>query len=124
MAALTFGLETADISWFIPSANGQMFNIFISYPGQAPVGKWNEPGDVEEMRDHFKEFDPMVCQMLTLVTSVREWVLADLPAVPRWVSKTCHVALLGDAVHAMLPYLAQGAAHAIEDGALCGTWSG
>ncbi|EGW35564.1 salicylate hydroxylase [Spathaspora passalidarum NRRL Y-27907] len=100
-----------------PIRNGEMYNIVMSHPGQASVGKWNEPGDVNEMRNHYKTFDPVVRQLLTHVKSVLKWVLADLPKLPRWVSKSGKVVLIGDAAHAMLPYLAQGAAQAIEDGA-------
>ncbi|KAK6205239.1 salicylate hydroxylase [Scheffersomyces amazonensis] len=100
-----------------PIRNGEMYNIVMSHPGQASVGKWNEPGDVEEMRAHYKNFDPVVRQLLTHVKTVLKWVLADLPMLPRWVSEHGHVLLIGDAAHAMLPYLAQGAAQAIEDGA-------
>ncbi|MFM8353893.1 MAG: FAD-dependent monooxygenase [Gammaproteobacteria bacterium] len=41
------------------------------------------------------------------------WALHDHPPLPAWHSG--RVALLGDACHPMLPYLAQGAAMAIED---------
>ena len=100
-----------------PIRNGEMYNIVMSHPGQASVDKWNEPGNVEEMKNHYKNFDPVVCQLLTHVKTVLKWVLADLPKLPRWVSQSGQVALIGDAAHAMLPYLAQGAAQAIEDGA-------
>jgi len=100
-----------------PIRNGEMYNIVMSHPGQASVGKWNEPGDVNEMRDHYKNFDPVIRQLLTHVKTVLKWVLADLPMLPRWVSDSGRVVLIGDAAHAMLPYLAQGAAQALEDGA-------
>ncbi|KAK6459478.1 uncharacterized protein RJT20DRAFT_147171 [Scheffersomyces xylosifermentans] len=100
-----------------PIRNGEMYNIVMSHPGQASIGKWNEPGNVDEMRNHYKNFDPVVCQLLTHVKTVLKWVLADLPMLPRWVSDSGKVVLIGDAAHAMLPYLAQGAAQAIEDGA-------
>ncbi|KAG5418672.1 hypothetical protein I9W82_004200 [Candida metapsilosis] len=99
-----------------PIRNGEMYNIVMSHPGRATVGKWNEPGDVEEMRNHYKNFDPVVRQLLNHVKTVLKWVLADLPKLPGWVSKSGKVVLIGDAAHAMLPYLAQGAAQAIEDG--------
>jgi 2-polyprenyl-6-methoxyphenol hydroxylase-like FAD-dependent oxidoreductase len=44
---------------------------------------------------------------------VYKWALLDRDIPPAW--STGRVALLGDACHAMLPYLAQGAAMAIED---------
>ncbi|ANB14630.1 hypothetical protein AWJ20_2235 [Sugiyamaella lignohabitans] len=100
-----------------PIRNGKMYNIVMSHPGQAAVGKWAEPGDIEEMKNHYKNFDPVVVQLLTHVKTVLKWVLADLPTLPRWVSKSGQTVLIGDAAHAMLPYLAQGAAQAIEDGA-------
>jgi salicylate hydroxylase len=43
------------------------------------------------------------------------WALFDRPPLERWsVGRTT---LLGDACHPMLPFMAQGAAQAIEDGA-------
>ena len=44
------------------------------------------------------------------------WSLFFRPPVENWSSQ--RVTLLGDAVHATLPYLAQGACMAIEDGAV------
>uniref|UniRef100_A0A060T0J4 ARAD1C08558p n=1 Tax=Blastobotrys adeninivorans TaxID=409370 RepID=A0A060T0J4_BLAAD len=100
-----------------PIRNGELYNIVMSHPGRATVGKWSEPGNVDEMRNHYKGWDPVVVQLLTHVKSVLKWVLAEMPILPRWVSKSGRVVLLGDACHAMLPYLAQGAAQALEDGA-------
>ena len=45
--------------------------------------------------------------------SWRRWPLHGRPAIPRWSHGA--VTLLGDAAHPMLPFLAQGAAQAIED---------
>ena len=44
------------------------------------------------------------------------WALNNRPPVERW--STERVTMLGDAVHATLPYMAQGAAMAIEDAAV------
>ena len=41
------------------------------------------------------------------------WAGADLPELPRW--SRGNILLTGDAAHATLPYLAQGAAMALED---------
>lgn len=98
-----------------PIRNGELYNIVMSHPGVASVGKWSEPGDLKQMRDHYKHFDPVVRRLLSKVDGVLKWVLADLPILPRWVNG--RAALIGDAAHAMLPYLAQGAAQSIEDGA-------
>ena len=44
------------------------------------------------------------------------WSLHTRPTIEAW--STARVTILGDAAHATLPYLAQGAAMAIEDGAV------
>lgn len=100
-----------------PMRDGQVYNIVMVHPGEAPVGKWNLPGNLDEMRDHYKNFEPVIKQVLTHVTGCLEWVLADIPSLPRWVSAGGRVCLIGDAAHAMLPFLSQGAAQAVEDGA-------
>lgn len=100
-----------------PIRNGELYNMVMSHPGRAPVGKWNVPGDLEEMKHHYRNFDPVVQRLLTKVKLVLKWTLADLPQLPRWVSELGKVVIIGDAAHAMLPYLAQGAAQALEDGA-------
>jgi salicylate hydroxylase len=46
----------------------------------------------------------------------QKWALLDRPPLARWGKGP--VTLLGDAAHPMLPYLAQGAAMAIEDAAV------
>jgi salicylate hydroxylase len=48
--------------------------------------------------------------------SCYRWSLFYRPPIAKW--STRHVTMLGDAVHATLPYLAQGAAMAIENGAV------
>lgn len=101
-----------------PIRGGSQYNIVMSHPGQASVGKWNEPGDIDEMNRTYEKFDPVVRKTLSYVDKALKWTLADLPALPRWRSKNGRVVLVGDAAHAMLPYLSQGAAQAMEDGAV------
>ncbi|GAB7347511.1 hypothetical protein MBLNU459_g4412t1 [Dothideomycetes sp. NU459] len=101
-----------------PIRAGSEFNIVMSHPGQASVGKWNEPGDIAEMNRTYENFDPTVLQFLSYVDSALKWTLADIPSLKRWRSKSGRVILLGDSAHAMLPYMSQGAAQAMEDGAV------
>lgn len=120
-----------------PIRQGAMYNMVLSHPGKAAVGRWNEPGNLEEMKAHYANFDPVIQKVLSKVSDCLKWKLADLPPLPKWVSKSGKVVLIGDAAHAMVPYLAQvspstksvllqplnldkGAATAIEDGAALG----
>lgn len=50
--------------------------------------------------------------------SFLKWRLYDLDLVERWVHPSGKAALLGDACHPMLPYMASGAAMACEDAAV------
>jgi len=81
------------------------------------VGRWNEPGNVAEMRKHFSNWDPVIQQVLSHIEECRKWKLAYLPPLEKWVSDSGRVVLIGDAAHGMLPYMAQGAAVSIKDGA-------
>jgi salicylate hydroxylase len=100
-----------------PIRNGEMYNLVLVNPGKASVGKWNEPADVEEMRKSYADWEPTVRQLLSHVTSYLKWKLAYVLPLERWVSDSGRIVIIGDAAHAMLPLMAQGAAVSIEDGA-------
>lgn len=74
---------------------------------------WNEPGDSNELQKAFTGWHPEVTELLAATGSCYLWALFDRPPLKQWTDQ--NVALLGDACHPMLPFLAQGAAMAIED---------
>tara|TARA_R110000751_G_scaffold307911_2_gene435202 strand:- start:8418 stop:9614 length:1197 start_codon:yes stop_codon:yes gene_type:complete len=74
---------------------------------------WNEPGDIHELRETFTGWHPEVTELLAATESCFLWALFDRQPLSQWTDH--NVALLGDACHPMLPFLAQGAAMAIED---------
>lgn len=74
---------------------------------------WNECGDINELKGAFEGWHPEVTELLAAADSCFLWALFDRKPLNQWVDK--NVALLGDACHPMLPFLAQGAAMAIED---------
>ena len=76
---------------------------------------WTERGDVEHALAAFAGWHPQVRAILGAVEQTYVWALHDRPPLERW--SMGRVTLLGDACHAMLPFMAQGAAQAIEDGA-------
>jgi len=61
-----------------------------------------------------------VRKLLGFVQSTLKWRLMDRKPLAKWVHDSGRVILLGDACHPMLPYRAQGASMAIEDGAVLG----
>jgi salicylate hydroxylase len=63
----------------------------------------------------FEGWHPQVSDILGAVDETFIWGLFDRNPMARW--SVGRVTLLGDACHAMLPFMGQGAAQAIEDGA-------
>ena len=96
-----------------PVRAGAAVNLVAVTPGRLPSEGWSEPGDPAALRAAFADAEPAARTLLEAVDSVARWSLAELAPLPTWVGEG--VALLGDAAHPMLPYLAQGAAMAIED---------
>lgn len=83
-------------------------------------GENQSVGTNEEVRKAFKGWDPRIDKMLEYVTEVLEWRLYTHKELPNWVHDSGKMCLIGDAAHAMTPYLAQGAAMGIEDSAILG----
>ncbi len=77
---------------------------------------WTEPGDPAELQADFAGWPPVVRAICAAATTPFRWALFDRPPLPAWTKG--RVTLLGDAAHPMLPFLAQGAAMAIEDAAV------
>ncbi|WP_417506565.1 FAD-dependent monooxygenase [Marinomonas gallaica] len=74
---------------------------------------WREAGDVEELRSKFIGWHPEVTSVLDACDETFLWALNGRPTLPKWHDE--RLVLLGDACHPMLPFMAQGAAMAIED---------
>jgi 6-hydroxynicotinate 3-monooxygenase len=77
---------------------------------------WSTTGDVRVLREAFEAFHPEARAVIDAAPDVHKRPLVDRDPLERWVDGK--VALLGDASHPMTPYMAQGAAMAIEDGAI------
>lgn len=74
---------------------------------------WSQQGDIAQLKGLFVGWHPHVQEILGATHNTFLWALHDREPLSSWVDKK--VALLGDACHPMLPFLAQGAAMAIED---------
>ncbi len=74
---------------------------------------WTTAGDVTELRRVFSGWHPRIETLLRAVSDVNIWALYDKPELTRWSDGL--VVLLGDSCHPTLPFLAQGAAMAMED---------
>lgn len=104
--------------------SGTMLNIVLLVPDDLPAGVARQPGSLEEMRELFNGWDPVLTKFLSKVETVDKWKLMHMDELPRWVNEHSNLVLIGDSCHPMLPYLAQGANSSIEDGAVLGTLLG
>jgi salicylate hydroxylase len=82
------------------------------------VESWTEQGDFDELRQDFAGWHSDIQLLLEGVdkTQLYKWALFDRAPMPQWGKG--RVTLLGDACHPTLPFMAQGAAMAIEDAAV------
>jgi len=82
------------------------------------VESWTESGDYNELKSDFAGWHSDIQQLIDHAErdSLFKWALYDRAPMPRWGKG--RVTLLGDACHPTLPFMAQGAAMAIEDAAV------
>ena len=82
------------------------------------IESWNQPADLDEVKQTFARWNPQVQSIIAAAPQEAcfKWALFDRKPMTRWSHG--RVTLLGDACHATLPFLAQGACMAIEDAAV------
>jgi salicylate hydroxylase len=99
-----------------PVRRSELFNqvaVFRSTRYKPDSDDW---GTVEELEAKFAPMHRLVRASLQTIGRERRWTMYDRPPLANWVRGP--IALLGDAAHPMLQYLAQGACQALED-AVC-----
>ncbi|KAL4866547.1 hypothetical protein BDV12DRAFT_210382 [Aspergillus spectabilis] len=101
---------------------GKLFNMVLLVPDDIPEDSLatTVEGNVEEMCKLFEGWDPRIEKLLKLCQSVQKWQLCIRLGECDWTDRTGSWVMIGDAVHATLPYLASGAGMAFEDGAVLG----
>jgi salicylate hydroxylase len=109
--ALRLGPQGHVVTYWV--RGGELLNVVAIVESDWREDGWVIPAEVEELRGAFRAWDPALHRIFDAALDVHKWALLDRTVPDRWAFG--RVALLGDACHAMLPYLAQGAAMAIED---------
>ena len=77
---------------------------------------WSARGDVAELRAAYAGFHPEVRMVLDAAPECHKWAILERAPLATWSQG--RIVLIGDAAHPMTPYMAQGAATAIEDAAV------
>ncbi|KAK3115297.1 hypothetical protein LTR53_005520 [Teratosphaeriaceae sp. CCFEE 6253] len=92
------------------------FNLLMVIPDDKKMQGYKAPATGKEVREAYAGWNQLTQKLLALIPEdVERWRLIDLPPVSNWIHPSNRLVVIGDAVHATLPYLAQGAAMAIED---------
>lgn len=95
----------------------QSYNfVFVTKSSETLSGKWKQNGSVAELREYFNGWHSDVNEIIELVDErhLFRWGLFHHARMKlSWSHK--RIVLLGDAIHTTMPFLAQGAALAIED---------
>ncbi|CUH66620.1 3-hydroxybenzoate 6-hydroxylase 1 [Thalassovita gelatinovora] len=97
-----------------PLRGGSALNLVAVQERHAWVDEgWSHQDSPDTLRATFADFGPEVQKMLARVETVHLWGLFRHPVARHWQGGNS--ALLGDAAHPTLPFLAQGACMALED---------
>lgn len=75
--------------------------------------EWSAPADRNSLAERTRRLAPELRAFLALAPEWRKWSLFDVPPLATWTWG--RVALLGDAAHPVMPFLAQGGVLALED---------
>src|SRR5947207_5868105 len=118
------GLELGSQSWVGPG--GHLVHYFVSrgqllnFVGWTEHDSWNredwtDRATIPRALAAFEGWHPQVRRIIRAAETCFVWALFDRDPLPRW--SVGRATLLGDACHPMYPFMGQGAAQAIEDGA-------
>jgi salicylate hydroxylase len=97
-----------------PVRGGRLINVIVVIEEDWDGPDWSAPGDADILR---RRFDADSTRYVSRFTNIEldwtRWCLTEVDPRGSWVHG--RIGLIGDAAHAMVPFLAQGAAMAIED---------
>jgi salicylate hydroxylase len=117
-------IEVASHNWMGPDGHvvhywvgaGRFMNVVcVTEHGDWTEEGWTTPGRVADVAARYAAWHPTVRGLIAAFSETFVWALHDRTELPQW--SRGRVTLLGDACHPMLPFMAQGAAQSIEDGA-------
>jgi salicylate hydroxylase len=99
-----------------PLSGWKVFNLVITCHNDAPEPVAGKPVAEDEVMKGFAHVNERALKLIRHGKDWKLWVLCDREPISNWVDG--RVALLGDAAHPTLQYMAQGGCMAIED-AVC-----
>lgn len=111
-----WGEDRHIVIYFVGKAREEVYFVTSLPDADLARESWSAKGDMAIVRDAFQGFHPEVRAVLDACPSVHRWAILEREPLDRWRRES--VVLIGDAAHPMTPYMAQGAAMALEDGVM------
>jgi len=118
------GLELGSQSWVGPGGHfvhyfvsrGRLLN-FVGWTEHDTWSRedWTDRATIGRALQAFAGWHPQLRRIIGAADTCFIWALFDREPLPRW--SIGRITLLGDACHPMYPFMGQGAAQAMEDGA-------
>jgi len=118
-------LRAADVGiWLFPDAHvvhypvsgGTALAMVVIVADTQGGEDWSAPVPPQWVAERLPPCAPTLRDLVTAAPAWRRWALNTLPPLPTWSRGP--VTLLGDAAHAIVPFLAQGGVLALEDAAV------
>ncbi len=119
-------VERSGFAWWGPDRHFVHYFVgrgarYMNFVAIAPADdwrteSWTTKGEVKDALTEYEGWHPQVREIIGSADTINKWALYDRDMMPRWTMG--RVALIGDAAHAMLPFMAQGAVQSIEDAAV------
>ncbi len=101
----------------VPINRGRDLYVFATTPETHwQHESWSFEGDIEVLRNEFKAFHQEPRDILDACDTTLRSALYERNPLDRWSQG--NVTLIGDACHAMMPFMAQGGAMGLEDAAI------
>jgi len=117
LALMWIGPHAHSVSY--PLHGGAILNFVATIEGKTWTSSASsEPGSKDECHADFAGWHDDLHQLIDLTPTLLKWALVRWEPITRW--SLGRATLSGDAAHATLPFLAQGAVHSIEDGVVLG----
>jgi 6-hydroxynicotinate 3-monooxygenase len=111
-----WGKDRHIVIYYVKPDRSEVYLVTSQPEPDFRIESWSAKGDIRELRASFRGFHPQVGHVLAACPDVHKWAIVDRDSLEHWANG--NVTLLGDACHPMTPYMAQGAAMAIEDAAV------
>ena len=122
-------VEPSSLNWMGPHGHvvhyyvrrGEMVNfVAIHDTDEWTEESWIREADRDELMATYAGWHANLLRLFACSDRYFKWGLFDREPLPHWTKG--RATLLGDSAHAMLPFLAQGAAMGIEDGVVLAEW--